>query len=74
MEWFARFKKEIKIGDKGIFFSKDNETVNTRYFICKEDKDNYYIVKFANSIRKSEAFKINKKYEDKVFEVYLESV
>lgn len=72
MEWFARFINEVRDDERGLLFSKDDDTNNTRYYVCDEDESNYYVIRKADTIREKGFCKFNKKFENKLFELYLE--
>lgn len=74
MEWFARFKNEVRDDERGLLLLKDDDTNNTRYYVCNEDENSYYIIRKADVIREKGFCRINKKFENILFELYLESL
>lgn len=73
MEWYARFLKDVKNNKVGLNFLRDDGSNDTRYFVCSEDKDKYYIIRKSNTIKTSGHCAFDKKYENKLFELYLEA-
>lgn len=73
-EWFVRFKKELHNKEKEIKLSKDNDSIETRYAILKEEANCYYISRNPNSFSKNGVIKIDKQKEGILFDVYLEVI
>lgn len=73
-KWFVRFNTELYNKDKNIRLLKDNDSIDTRYAILKEEEDCYYISREANGFKKDGAIKVNKQKEGTLFDVYIEVI
>ena len=73
-KWFVRFNTELYNKDKNIRLLKDNDSIDTRYAILKEEEDCYYISREANGFKTDGAIKVNKQKEGTLFDVYIEVI
>jgi hypothetical protein len=69
MNWFARFKEDIKYEDEKVLFKKNDNTKKTRYYVTYEDEVFYYIVEKPNDIHSNGVSRLPKVSEGNLFDL-----
>lgn len=74
IEWFIRFKKNLTNEKAKIKLLEDDESINTRYAVIREDEESYYINQKANHLIHGASIRLKKEKEGTLFDVYLEVI